>query len=120
MWNGFGDPETVRHKIRVLSDHCADVGRDPSEIIKTRLGTLFVATTQEEATARREEFKARRGVGDAELPSMFTCGVPEEVGDAVQTFIDAGLDGLIFNMPPGSTPEEVERAGRALTERFGS
>ena len=89
------------------------------EIVKTRLGTLFVATTEEEATARREEFKARRGVDDAELPSMFTCGVPEAVGDAVQTFIDAGLDGLIFNMPPGSTPEEVERAGRALNERFG-
>ena len=50
---------------------------------------------------------------------MFTCGVPEAVGDAVQTFIDAGLDGLIFNMPPGSSPEEVERAGRTLTERFG-
>ena len=74
MWNGFGDPETIRHKIQVLADHCADVGRDPSEIIKTRLGTLFVATTEEEAVARREEFKARRGVDDAELPSMFTCG----------------------------------------------
>jgi len=119
MWNGFGDPDTVRHKIQVLSDHCADVGRDPSEIVKTRLGTLFVATTEKEATARRESFKARRGVDDAELPSMFTCGVPEAVGDAVQTFIDAGLDGLIFNMPPGSSPEEVERAGRTLTERFG-
>ena len=51
---------------------------------------------------------------------MFTCGPAEEVGDAVQTFIDAGLDGLIFNMPPGSSPEEVERAGRTLTERFGA
>jgi alkanesulfonate monooxygenase SsuD/methylene tetrahydromethanopterin reductase-like flavin-dependent oxidoreductase (luciferase family) len=120
MWNGFGDPDTVRHKIQVLSDHCADVGRDPSEIVKTRLGTLFVATTEEEAKARREAFKARRRVDDAELPSMFTCGVPEEVGDAVQAFIDAGLDGLIFNMPPGSSPEEVERAGRTLTERFGA
>jgi F420-dependent oxidoreductase-like protein len=119
MWNGFGDPDTVRHKIQVLTDHCADVGRDPSEIVKTRLGTLFVATTKEEANARREEFKARRGVDDAMLPSMLICGVADEVGDSVQVFIDAGLDGLIFNMPPGSTPDEVERAGRTLTERFG-
>jgi F420-dependent oxidoreductase-like protein len=118
MWNGFGDPDTVRHKIQVLMEHCADVGRDPSEITKTRLGTLFVATTGEEATARREEFKTRRGVDDAMLPSMLICGVAEEVGDAVQSFVDAGLDGLIFNMPPGSSPDEVERAGRTLTERF--
>ena len=57
MWNGFGDPDTIRQKLQVLADHCADVGRDPSEITKTRLGTLFVATTEEEAHARREEFK---------------------------------------------------------------
>ena len=120
MWNGFGDPDTIRHKIQVLADHCADVGRDPSEITKTRLGTLFVATTEEEAHARREEFKARRGMDDSNSRRRSSAGSPEEVGDAVQTFIDAGLDGLIFNMPPGSTPEEVERAGRALSERFGS
>ena len=49
-----------------------------------------------------------------------SAGFADQVGDAVQAFIDAGLDGLIFNMPPGSTPEEVERAGRTLTERFGA
>ena len=26
------DPETFRHKIQVLREHCAAVGRDPSEI----------------------------------------------------------------------------------------
>ena len=90
-----------------------------TEIDKTRLGTLFVATTEEEANARREEFKARRG-STTRAPVDVHLRVADEVGDAVQTFIDAGLDGLIFNMPPGSTPEEVERAGRTLTERFGS
>jgi hypothetical protein len=39
-------------------------------------------------------------------------------GDAAQRFLDAGLDGLIFNMPTGSTPEDVALAGR--TERFGA
>ena len=88
--------------------------------MKTRLGTLFVAKTEQEAEARREEFKKRRGVDDSMLPSMFICGLANAVGEAVQTFFDAGLDGLIFNMPPGSTPDDVERAGRTLTERFGA
>jgi F420-dependent oxidoreductase-like protein len=115
MWNGFGDPNTIRHKIDVLSAHCADIGRDPADIVKTRLGTLIVTESKHEADARREAFKARRGVDDAMLPSMLICGVVEEIGDAVQAFLDAGLDGLIFNMPAGSTPADVELAGRALT-----
>jgi F420-dependent oxidoreductase-like protein len=120
MWNGFGDPNTVRHKLEVLSEHCRDVGRDPADIVKTRLGTLIVTRTKEEANAHREAFKERRGVDDSQLPSMLICGVPEEVGVAVQAYFDAGLDGLIFNMPPGSTPDDVELAGRTLTERFGT
>jgi alkanesulfonate monooxygenase SsuD/methylene tetrahydromethanopterin reductase-like flavin-dependent oxidoreductase (luciferase family) len=30
--NIMGDPDVIRHKVDVLHRHCADVGRDPSEI----------------------------------------------------------------------------------------
>jgi F420-dependent oxidoreductase-like protein len=39
LWNGFGDPAMIRHKLDVLEAHCRDVGRDPAEIVTTRLGT---------------------------------------------------------------------------------
>lgn len=32
IWHGFGQPDVIRHKNDVLDNHCADVGRDPSEI----------------------------------------------------------------------------------------
>ncbi|QFU87780.1 LLM class F420-dependent oxidoreductase [Amycolatopsis sp. YIM 10] len=32
IWHGFGDPEVVERKVRILDQHCADVGRDPGEI----------------------------------------------------------------------------------------
>jgi probable F420-dependent oxidoreductase len=32
IWHGFGNADTIRHKNSVLDEHCADVGRDPSEI----------------------------------------------------------------------------------------
>jgi probable F420-dependent oxidoreductase len=32
IWHGFGDVEVVRRKVQVLDGHCADLGRDPSEI----------------------------------------------------------------------------------------
>src|SRR3954464_5097074 len=43
--NIFGDPERSRHLMGVLDAHCEDVGRDPSEITRTRLGTLAIGAT---------------------------------------------------------------------------
>ncbi len=36
-WNGFGPPETFRHKNSVLDRWCAEVGRDPRDIERTVL-----------------------------------------------------------------------------------
>jgi hypothetical protein len=38
--NLFGDAKTVARKLAVLRAHCADVGRDPSQIEVTHLGTV--------------------------------------------------------------------------------
>ncbi|ASR37535.1 LLM class F420-dependent oxidoreductase [Prauserella marina] len=32
IWHGFGDVEIASRKVRILDQHCADVGRDPAEI----------------------------------------------------------------------------------------
>jgi len=32
IWHGFGGADVIKHKNRVLDDHCSDIGRDPSEI----------------------------------------------------------------------------------------
>jgi len=119
MWNGFGDLETVRRKLGILVDHCRNLGRDPAEIVTTRLGTLFVAETKEEAESRRRAFGRERGLDDASVAERLICGEAEAVGDAVQALLDIGLDGLIFNMPADSTLGDVERAGRTLTDRLG-
>ncbi len=118
MWNGFGDPETIRHKIEVLEGHCRDVGRDPAEIAKTRLGTIIVGATREDAERRKAEWQERRGVEDPMVPSMLVWGDAEQVVEQAGRFLDAGLDGLIFNMPTGSTPDDVNRAGEALRDAF--
>ena len=38
MWNGFGEPDAVAHKCRVLDDWCAKVGRDPAAIERSVAG----------------------------------------------------------------------------------
>jgi F420-dependent oxidoreductase-like protein len=119
MWNGFGDVATIRHKLEVLSGHCADVGRDPSAIVKTRLGSLIVAPTMEDAERRRAAWQSDKGVDDKAVASRLTWGDPDTIGERVQPFLEAGLDGVLFNMPTGSTPEDVDRAGRALRSALG-
>jgi F420-dependent oxidoreductase-like protein len=114
MWNGFGDVPTIRHKLAVLEEHCANEGRDRSEIAATRLGTLIVADSMEEAERRRTEWQRSRDVADDALEMRLIWGDLDTVAERAQAFLDAGLQGLIFNMPAGSTPEDVARAGAAL------
>jgi len=35
IWHGFGDAETIAHKSSVLDGHCATLGRDPKEIVRS-------------------------------------------------------------------------------------
>ena len=114
MWNGFGDIPTIRHKLDVLSEHCATEGRDRSEIGATRLGTLIVAETHDEADRRRREWQSAHNVGDDGLAMRLTWGDRDEVAEQARAFLESGLQGLLFNMPAGSSVEDVVRAGAAL------
>ena len=115
MWNGFGDIAMIRHKLDVLSEHCATEGRDRSEIVATRLGTLIVADTHDEADRRRRAWQADRDVDDEGLAMRLTWGDRTEVAEQASAFLDAGLQGVLFNMPAGSSPDDVSRAGEALS-----
>jgi F420-dependent oxidoreductase-like protein len=116
MWNGFGDVPTIERKLSVLARHCADVGRDPSEIVKTRLGTILVGSSEADAERRKAEWQSSRGYDDDEAAVRLSWGSADSIGGRVRPFLEAGLDGLIFNMPAGSAPEDVDRAGRALRD----
>jgi F420-dependent oxidoreductase-like protein len=122
--NLFGDVDTIRQKLAVLAAHCRDVGRDAAEITKTRLGTMVIAPTKEEAEEQSERLINRMaeafGLPEEQVRAGVVAGDPEAVCSQVQAFLDAGLDGMIFNMPPGTPPEDVTLAGRTLTGRFGT
>ena len=45
--NLFGDPDTVRRKVEVLHRHCAEVGRNPTDIEVTVLSTADAPTVED-------------------------------------------------------------------------
>jgi F420-dependent oxidoreductase-like protein len=115
MCNINGSPDTIRHLLEVLRGHCADVGRDPSEITTTRLGSLFLTSSAEEAEQTSGFLREAAG---ADFEERFTVGDPGAVIDQVDALVDAGLDELIFNLP-FADPATVRRAGELLVARFG-
>ncbi|HXN02091.1 MAG TPA: LLM class F420-dependent oxidoreductase [Candidatus Dormibacteraeota bacterium] len=114
MCNIFGDAATVRHKIDVLERHCETVGRDPRTIIKTRLGTLLIRKTDAEAERVFQQVLNRPGINQEYVRSVLMVGGPDRVAEQAQQLLDAGLDGLIFNMPHIEDPEAIELAGKTL------
>ena len=58
--NFFGDADRMKHLIGVLEGHCERLGRDPAEITTTRLGTVIVTPTQEEADGKFDRMRERR------------------------------------------------------------
>ncbi|HEX9683229.1 MAG TPA: LLM class F420-dependent oxidoreductase [Acidimicrobiales bacterium] len=94
--NVTGDPATIRHKIDVLHQHCADLGRDPSTVTMTRMSSLFLCDTDEEADSTMAFLRNAAG-DDAER--MFDVGTRDTVFTRLHEIVDAGCDHLIFNMP---------------------
>ncbi len=114
MSNIFGDAAMVRHKLDVLERHCEVIGRDPSTIVKTRLGSLIIRKSDAEAQRLFEQVLNLPGIDKERVRSSFIAGSPDRVAEQAQEFLAAGLDGLIFNMPRMEDPEAIELAGQTL------
>jgi F420-dependent oxidoreductase-like protein len=111
--NFFGDAERIRHLVGVLEGHCERLGRDISEITKTRLGTLIIGATHEEAERKLDALRRRPGVPERMLATV-VAGDPDTVAEGATELLDAGLDALIFNMPDNHDVEAVALLGRTL------
>ena len=116
--NLFGYVATIRHKLDVLDRHCDAIGRDPATITKTRLGGLIVAETAEEAERKGQEMMRARGMDEERFRGYAIAGDADSVGEQVRAYLDAGLDGLVFNMHDAHELEPVRLAGEMLTKVF--
>jgi F420-dependent oxidoreductase-like protein len=89
-----GDPQTIRHKLAVLREHCDAAGRNYDDIIKSSEANVLVIGKGEDvdkATARaRKDESFRQGtlVADA-----------DQVVAHLESMIEAGIDYVIIYMP---------------------
>jgi F420-dependent oxidoreductase-like protein len=111
--NFFGDVERIKHLVGVLEGHCERLDRDPAEITKTRLGTVVIRPSQEEADALFQRIAETSGM-PAERLATWIVGDPDTVAEKCSELLEAGLDGLIFNSPQVHDLESLELLGKTL------
>lgn len=118
--NVFGGAAQVRHLMGVLDGHCERLGRDPRTVCRTKLGTFVTGRTMEEAQKKAygsfgvsslDELPADRR---AWLEGTYLVGDRDSIAEQVAALLDAGLDGIVFNMPDAHDIEQVELAGEIL------
>jgi len=99
------DAAEVPRKLDALAAHCADLGRDRSEIVVSHQCNVCVAPTHDEAVAELDAMFARRGIDlssmsdedAAQMRALITCGDPDEVGELLGERLALGLDGFTVN-----------------------
>jgi F420-dependent oxidoreductase-like protein len=119
-----GDLATTRHKLGVLEQHCAAVGRDPGQILKTQHSPVMIAQSRAEAETRLAGMmagmaKAHPGFDPEAARRSLVVGDVDGVVEQVGAYLDAGLDGLTIVIRDAHDLEPVTLVGEALTRAFG-
>jgi len=100
-WNiPFVPPDVFRHKVAVLEQHCADVGRDPATIAKSVNLTIVADEDQ-----LRERFG---GMASFIRPSVL-MGSAQEMTDRIGEYRDAGADGINVALRAPFDTDALER-----------
>ncbi len=104
----------IPHKLDVLREHCATVGRDPAQITVTYKATLAVAQSREHARAAFSQWGQRFGISEPDPGAGAFAGEPAQIADMIRPFLDAGVQHLIVELAGGATPESIALAAKAL------
>jgi alkanesulfonate monooxygenase SsuD/methylene tetrahydromethanopterin reductase-like flavin-dependent oxidoreductase (luciferase family) len=99
-WNIWGTPELCAQKATVLEAHCADLGRDPGEIVRSANSLLVLASDETWLAGRRNRDYGRPVV----------MGTPAEAIEIVARYQEAGVGELIlpdFTMPDPSRKRDM-------------
>lgn len=111
MWNAMGTPEVLRHKVEVLREHCAAVGRDISEIEMTVGCKPLIRDTESDARRAWEAQMAhnRTPMSDVLDDDTFWIGTPEQIAGHMREYREHGFDTFIGEMPAPHDVETLER-----------
>jgi alkanesulfonate monooxygenase SsuD/methylene tetrahydromethanopterin reductase-like flavin-dependent oxidoreductase (luciferase family) len=117
-WHGHGTPDIIRHKLAVLADRCAEVGRDIREItpLTTIRPDLVIRDDVAAVEAQLERVRARsKGAEPVVMNPIHTVdAVVERCADLWR----AGARGFILYFKAPFDHETIERIAREVRPRL--
>jgi alkanesulfonate monooxygenase SsuD/methylene tetrahydromethanopterin reductase-like flavin-dependent oxidoreductase (luciferase family) len=111
MWNAMGTPELMAHKVDVLREHCAAVGRNIEEIDFTLGVKLTIRDSRAAAERVWHEAMAHNRTPMADLADddTFWNGTSEEIADRLRPYVELGFRTVISEQPAPYDVETFER-----------
>ena len=107
-WNVWGDVDILRHKMGVLDQHCASVGRDPQEIERSAVALLFLSDNE----------KYLKRIREADIASPTIIGNVNEVIEIVSKLKEIGVKELIIPDFTLGTLIGADNVKQELMEKF--
>ena len=112
-WNTSGTVETVKGQLEILAGHCADAGRDMSEIELTISFPTIIRDTVEDARAARTAQLAHNGLEeDGGVPLLL--GSPAAIAETFRPYRELGFSTVIVRMPAPFDRETIDRLPEVL------
>ena len=112
-WNTSGDVPTLKERLDILAGHCADAGRDMSEIELTVSFPTIIRQTVEEAEGVRRAQLAKNGIPEPEdIPTLM--GSPETIAETFRPYRELGFSTVIVRMPAPFDRETIDRLPEVL------
>src|SRR5688500_10243377 len=117
MWHGFGTAELIKHKLEILRQHCADVGRDPNEIVPYGGSWLVIRDDKDEA--ERVLANIAKHHPGMNRPNVFV-GTTDEVTKHLKSYWDVGLRGWSAGFAYPYDTESMQRLAEDVRPRPGT
>jgi alkanesulfonate monooxygenase SsuD/methylene tetrahydromethanopterin reductase-like flavin-dependent oxidoreductase (luciferase family)/predicted kinase len=103
--NVRSDLEVLDHKVRVLHDHCHDVGRDPAEVAITVLDLPVVGRDRDDTWARVERLRGRTSA--ASYARRTHAGTVPEHRDRYGVLAARGVSTVFVSLPDLAGADDV-------------
>jgi F420-dependent oxidoreductase-like protein len=112
-WNTSGEVETLKERLDILREHCAEAGRDMAEIELTVSFPMIIRDSVDAAVQHRRDQLAQNGIPEPEVIPLL-MGPPEAIAETYRPYLDLGFRTVIARMPAPFDRQTIDRLPEVL------
>jgi F420-dependent oxidoreductase-like protein len=113
-WNVWGGPGVLRHKGRILDQHCAAIKRDPAQITRSANMPTLISDNAEDRERLVKGLMRRFGRSEVEARDTVLAGSIGEIQDKIGRLQQTGVD--LLCLPTFLPPWNYEQLDRFIND----